>query len=150
MKLRTSALACYAGLTFSVIAEPFIPTSSPEWAELYQPPYKKPSELPVGSELRKELFNMLRKETDPATKFKGSLKAFRNWAVFLGETVDANGQSITHPPHDNTDTACLWIRTEKGWVIVESSFGHSDAFYIIWPEIYGTPEALIGMEEPSP
>ncbi|MFC5050612.1 hypothetical protein ACFPK9_08305 [Rubritalea spongiae] len=146
MKKRILLISILTSITPSVIAEPMIPTSSSQWAELYQPPYKQPTELPVGSKLRKELFNMLRKETDPATKFKGSLKAFRNWAVFIGETVNAKGQMITHPPFDNPDTACLWIRTTKGWVIVESSFGHSDAFYIIWPEIYGTPKGLIGME----
>ncbi|MGJ8674208.1 hypothetical protein [Rubritalea sp.] len=147
MKLHTFIIASSICLFSSISAEPYITTSSDQWAELYQPPYTKPTELPVGSDLRKKLFSMLRKETDSATKFKGSLKAFRNWAVFIGETVDKSGEIIPHPPFGNSDTACLWIRTTQGWVIVESSFGHSDAFYIIWPEIYGTPKALLEMRE---
>jgi len=121
-----------------LFANPQITPSSVEWDEVYQPAYKKPTEIPVGSDLRKNLFKILRKEVKADTKFVGSLKAYRNWALFNGSTVDGKGESINYPPHNNTDSIALWLRTSKGWVLVDSSFGHSDAFYLIWPEVYGT------------
>ena len=115
------------------------------WTEIYDPPTKIPTEIPVASNLRSELFDLLRAKTRPATHFSGSLKSFCNWAFFLGGTVDSSGLSLRHPPHDNDDTVGLWLRTEDGWILVAHSFGHSDAFFQLWPEQYGAPRELIGM-----
>ena len=81
-----------------------------------------------------------------AVRFQGSLRVFKNWALFLGSTVDGNGQSIKLPPMDNDDTVALWLRTRRGWQLIDSNTGHSDAFYIIWPEQYGVPKELVGLE----
>ena len=78
--------------------------------------------------------------------FSGSLKAYRNWAFFSGETVSPDGKPMRFPPQENSDTAALWIRTVDGWRVVDFSAGHSDVFYEIWPEQFGVPSVLIGFE----
>ncbi len=123
-----------------------MPPTSSEWEEIYDPPSKAPAEVPVGSKLRAELFELLRTRTSPQARFSGSLKAFRNWAFFSGRTVDPAGNSLKHPPLGNDDAAGLWLRTQEGWIVVAHSFGHSDAFFVVWPEQYGVPRALLGME----
>ncbi len=123
-----------------------IPPDSSGWEEVYDPAYRRPTELPVGTALRKELFEKLRAKASPKTLFEGSLKAYRNWALFTGRTVDDSGRSITHPPLDNDDAAALWLRTQEGWVLVAHSFGHGDAFYLVWHEQYGAPRELVGLK----
>ncbi len=115
-------------------------------SHLFDPAHPKPTELPAGSKLRAELFDQLRKKTDSATRFQGSLKVFRNWAFFSGRTVDKAGKSIKHPPMDNDDAVGLWLRTRDGWMVVNYDFGHSDAFFVVWPEQYGVPRALLGLK----
>lgn len=128
-------------------SQPMVQASDPAWAEVYDPPYKVPTELAFGSALRKELFEVLRLKATPRHRFEGSLKAYRNWAVFLGSTVDKEGKSLKNPPMDNDDAAALWLRAKDGWKLVDFSFGHSDAFFIIWPEQYGVPAELVGMKQ---
>jgi hypothetical protein len=124
------------------------PTSG-EWDEIYVPASRAPTEVKVGSKLRSELFDLLRAEADPATRFSGRLKAYRNWAFFLGSTVDEAGKSKKNPPLGNDDAVALWLRTQRGWTLVAHSFGHSDAFYVIWPEKFGAPRELFGMNANS-
>ncbi len=124
-----------------------IPANDPEWAEVYDPPYKVPTDLPADSPSRKELFELLRLKATPQHRFEGSLKVYRNWAVFLGRTVDKEGKTIKNPPMDNDDAAALWLRTRDGWRLVDFSLGYSDAFFIIWPEQYGVPAELVGMNQ---
>jgi len=151
-KFSTSLLAslCVASLFLSSRLlgdeELIISPSSEEWEYTYNPPYMVPTEIPVGLPLRKDLFNILRSKTKPETQFLGSLKAFRNWAIFLGRTVDQEGNSIKNPPYHNDDAVALWLRTQDGWILVEHSFGHSDAYFIAWPEKYGVPRELLGYE----
>lgn len=140
-----SSLAVLATLTAEEPA--IVLASSPEWAEIYSPPVKEPTEIPAGSKLRGELFELLRVKTGQDIQFAGSLKAFRNWACFLGRTVDRSGKSLKHPPLYNDDAAGLWLRTQDGWTVVAHSFGHSDAYFIIWPEQYGMPRELLGLEK---
>ncbi len=142
---------CLAGI---LIATPvcgggtdLVPPTSEEWAEIYDPPTKVPAEIPVGSKLRSELFDLLRTKAGPDTKFSGSIRSFRNWAFFAGRTVDRSGNSLKNPPHGNDDAVGLWLRTQEGWVVVAHSFGHSDAFFVVWPEQYGVPRELLGMEQ---
>jgi hypothetical protein len=143
-------IALFAGASPAYGDSPAIvsPTSS-EWDEIYVPASRAPAEVAVGSRLRSELFDLLRAEADPATRFSGRLEAYRNWAFFLGRTVDEAGKSKKNPPLGNDDAVALWLRTERGWTLVEHSFGHSDAFYVIWPEKFGAPRELFGMNEKS-
>jgi len=145
MKFISYLVCAFCAQSF-LFANPQITPSSDMWDEVYKPGYKKPTEVAIGSDLRKELFNILRKEVKTGTKFSGELKAYRNWALFVGSTIDAKGKSISYPPHDNTDSVALWLRTSKGWVLVDFSFGHSDAFYLLWSEVYGVPRQLLGLK----
>lgn len=124
-----------------------VPPSSDEWKEIYDPPTKAPAEIPSRSKLRSELFDLLRAKASPATQFSGIIKSFRNWAFFLGRTVDRSGNSLKNPPHGNDDAVALWLRTQDGWIVVAHSFGHSDAFFVLWPEQYGVPRELLGMKK---
>lgn len=145
--LAVTTLSLLAAGFLQAQSLPTIPPDSPEWADTYNPPYKIPTELPAGSELRSELFGLLRSNVSTQHRFTGSLKVFRNWAFFLGRAVDPDGKSLRHPPHDNDDAIALWLRTNQGWKLVDFSFGHSDAFYIVWPEKYGAPAELLGIKQ---
>ena len=121
------------------------------WEDAFDPPYKTPTEVPRGSELRKTLFNQLRPKISAMVKgkkilFEGSMKAYKNWAFFSGGTVDSSGKAVALPPIENSDTVALWIRTRDGWTLVDFSGGHSDVFYSIWPGKYGVPKELLGFE----
>ena len=143
-------------LWIAFVAAAFLPISaaelnygpdSEEWKLLYDPPFKKPGEVPKGSELRKELFDLARPKLEKLAKqpllFSGSLKAYRNWALFTGVSVDKAGNEIAFPEDGNSDTVILWIRTVEGWKVVDFAGGHSDVFYEIWPEQYGMPLPLL-------
>lgn len=139
------ALASFIFASPVVAADPMIQPGSEEWSATYTPDYSTPTEIPRGSELRNGLFDLLREKGNPTHKFAGSLKAYRNWAIFVGETVDADGVTVHYQPMGNSDTVGLWLRTRDGWVVVDYSFGHSDVFYLIWIEQYGMPRELLGM-----
>jgi hypothetical protein len=127
--------------------QPTVSPGSSEWNELFDPPFTKPTEIPGSSPLRKSLFAQLRplieKEARRPVRFEGSLRAFKNWAFFVGRTVDMKGQSVKLSDMENDDTVALWLRTSSGWRLINFSGGHSDAFYIIWPQQYGMPEELL-------
>jgi hypothetical protein len=118
-----------------------------EWKQIYDPPFEKPSELGADSSLRKQLFDLLRPKVESIAKqpvkFQGSLRAFRNWALFVGRSLDEKGVSLKLPELGNDDTVALWLRTSGGWKLVDYSAGHSDAFYFIWTEQYGMPAELL-------
>jgi len=120
------------------------------WSDVYDPPYRQPTELEPGSRLRKQLFSMLRpvvsKQAKRQVKFAGSLKVFKNWAFFVGETYGPKGSLITYSPMGNSDAVALWLRTRSGWRVVDYSVGHSDVFWEIWPDQYGTPKRLLGFQ----
>jgi hypothetical protein len=130
-------------------SQPMVPPTSSEWVDVYDPPYKVPTELPADSTLRGDLFDLLRVKVTPQHRFTGSLKVYRNWALFVGATVDKKGEPLKHPPHDNTDSVAIWLRTSQGWRLIDFSFGHSDAFYLLWSEKYGVPAELIGITTKS-
>ncbi len=116
--------------------------------ELYAPTTSVPTELKIGSDDRVLLFSILRKETDGKVKFAGSLKTCKNWALFVGSTVHPDGRPRVlvnmgdENDSGNTDACALWLHTSQGWKLVDFSFGHSDAFYLIWPKQYGAPNEL--------
>jgi hypothetical protein len=128
-------------------SQPIVQPGSPEWVETYKPPYKVPTELPADSALRKPLVELLRGKVTKQHRFSGSLKVYRNWAFFVGITVDQKGKSLKSPPMDNDDSVALWLRTREGWWLIDFRFGHSDAFYLVWPEKYGVPSDLRGMHQ---
>lgn len=136
-----------AALLLQAQTPPMVPPNSSEWGDIYDPPYKVPTELPADSKLRRDLFDLLRTKGTPKYRFSGSLKVFRNWALFVGATVDKDGSPLTHPPHDNTDSVALWLRISEGWRLIDFSFGHSDAFYLVWSEKYGVPAVLVGLNQ---
>ena len=121
------------------------------WTHLYQPPFEKPTEVPVSNPGRKQMFDLLRphgtKEAKVPIQFEGSLKAFRNWALFTGESQDKSGKPIAFEGNGNSDTVALYLNTVEGWMLVDFSFGHSDVFYEIWIEKYGMPKSLLGFPE---
>lgn len=142
----------FAGFLFACAVcaeEPAIAPGSPEWREIFDPPFTQPTEIPAKSELRKTLFDLLRPRVEKAAKrpvqFEGSLRAFKNWALFMGRTVDAKGDSVKLPPIGNDDTVALWLRTREGWKLVDFGAGVSDAGHIIWAEQYGTPKELLSI-----
>lgn len=120
---------------------------SPQWEMLYRPAFKKPQEIPVGDPVRKELFDLLRPKIEKKAKqpvlFQGGLFAFRNWALFQGDTLDKNEKPIAFPGLGNSDTVALWLHTADGWKLVDYEAGHSDVFYMIWIEKYGMPRQLL-------
>lgn len=137
--------------TLTGVAEEVLVTpGSSEWREIFEPPFTQPTELPTDMPLRQELFDQLRPRLDKIAKrpvrFEGRLRAFKNWALFIGRTLDPDGKSMKLPPMDNSDTAALWLRTCDGWRLVDFSGGHSDAIHIVWHERYGVPKSLIGIE----
>lgn len=144
------AWACAAFLLPAVApAEEFdaVKPGSPEWNELFDPPFPKPAEVAVGSPLRQSLFDALRAKVEPAARqkvrFQGKLEAYKNWALFVGRVVDAKGRSISFDEMENDDAVALWLRARSGWKLIDWSVGDSDAFYIIWPEQYGMPRELL-------
>ncbi|MEM6911354.1 MAG: hypothetical protein AAF555_07195 [Verrucomicrobiota bacterium] len=147
MKHSLPLLFTWLLLALSALAEELdITPGSDLWGSLYHPAYEKPSEIPTSNPLRKELFNQLRAKLEPKAGepllFLGSLRAYRNWALFQGASQDRNGGPIAYPDLGNSDTVALWLRTKDGWTLVDYEAGHSDVFYLIWTEAYGMPKAF--------
>jgi hypothetical protein len=143
---RFAVVCCFAGL--STAAElPTVAPGSEEWKTIYDPAFEKPTELPGDSELRRGLFDLIRPKAEKLAgtpvKFQGDLRVYRNWAFFSGNSLDANGKPVQYPELQNSDTVALWLRTQDGWKVVDFAAGHSDAFFIIWPEQYGMPAELL-------
>jgi hypothetical protein len=146
-------MACLllAGSVLPVTAEDLIIQPGTDlWREMFDPPFTKPAEIPKDMPLRKQLFDLLRPKVERVAKqkvqFEGSLRAFKNWAMFTGRTLDTDGKSVKFPDLGNDDTAALWLRTNEGWRLIDHSTGHSDAFFAIWHEQYGAPKELVELE----
>ena len=141
------AVACCLVLHLNAAEPPTIKPGSEEWRMVYEPAFEKPTELDADSELRKSLFNLLRPRAEKiakqAVKFQGNLRVYRNWAFFSGSSIDANGKPVEYPELGNSDTVALWLRTIDGWKLVDFAAGHSDAFFLVWPEQYGMPADLL-------
>ena len=124
---------------------------SEQWKALYDPAYATPTELPREVPLRKQLFDLLRPKIEQVSaergvRFQGDLKAFKNWALFVGSTLDAKDRAIKFPPTDNTETAALFLRTKDRWVLVDFAVGFGDVSYWAWADQYGAPKKLLGVE----
>ena len=149
MRAHTVASVLSMLILSSVLAQPeVIRPDSREWRELFDPPFAQPQEISPSSTLRKQLFELLRSPivriAKRSVRFEGNLRAYKNWAVFIGSTVDERGAPVKFPPIDNSDTAALWLRTRDGWRLVDYSAGHSDMFLWIWAQQYGALGELLG------
>jgi hypothetical protein len=104
-------------------------------------------EIPVGSPLRKQLFDSIRAQAEKAAKspvkFLGSLRQDAGWAVFTGEVVGPDGKSLPVGDAESSDTFALWQKKGDSWKLIEFSAGHTDAFYENYPAEYGVPKALL-------
>lgn len=77
-------------------------------------------------------------------KFEGALKQLGVWAFFGGRSLNENSESLALEPLGNDDTCALFLKTKKGWVLVDWSAGHSDLFYTEWATRYGVEPELLG------
>jgi hypothetical protein len=106
-----------------------------------------PTEVPKGSALRAELFDLARggveAEAGQSVKFNGSLKRLGDWAFFLGQIVNASGNQIRVGPNQSADTAILWKIVDSEWQAITYFVGITDVAYASWPEEFGAPEELI-------
>jgi len=106
-----------------------------------------PTEVPKGSALRTELFNLARSgveaEAGQTVKFNGSLKRLGDWAFFVGQIVDASGKQIRVGPNESADTALLWKIVDSEWQSITYIVGMTDVAYASWPDEYGVPQELI-------
>jgi len=104
-------------------------------------------EIPVGSTLRKELFDSIRpqaeKLADRPIKFLGSMKQESGWAVFLGQVVDKEGKPVLIGDAESSDAFGLWQKKGGAWKLVEFNAGFTDAFYVDYPKTHGMPKALL-------
>lgn len=118
-----------------------------EWDELYFTKSRVPVDVPADSKLGKEILASIRpiltNSTPPGSRLVGRLVAFKNWAMFGGETTDSDGTRFTPEGGISSDTTILFLRTQTGWKVVDYGLGHSDMFFIIWPAQYGAPVELL-------
>lgn len=112
----------------------------------------EPVEISVQSKERKVLFDLLRAEVAvqaglevKQVKFQGSLQQQGKWAFFGGRSLDEKDQSLELEPLGNDDTCALFLKTRKGWVLVDWSAGHSDLFYGEWMSVYAVQSELLGL-----
>lgn len=107
------------------------------------------SEVPKGSALRSELFDLARPRAEKVAgqpvKFEGSLKRQGDWAFFSGSIVDGDGSPIAVGGAPSADTCVLWRRVSGNWKVVKALFGITDVAYISWPEELGVPHELLGL-----
>lgn len=105
-------------------------------------------EVPPGSGLRKELFELARpkieRKAGQPVRFLGSLKQLNGWAFFTGTIVDADGAVIPVGPAESGDTAILWQKREGQWSVVEAVTGFTDVIYLEWADKHSAPPALFG------
>lgn len=106
-----------------------------------------PTEVPKGSALRAELFDLARagveSEAGAPVKFNGSLKRLGDWAFFNGTIVDAAGNQIRVGPNESADTAILWKIVDNEWQSITYVVGMSDVAYASWPDEFGAPQELV-------
>jgi hypothetical protein len=106
-----------------------------------------PTEVPKGSALRAELFDLARSgvesEAGQTVKFNGSLKRLGDWAFFVGQIVDASGKQIRVGPNESADTALLWKIVDSEWQSITYVVGMTDVAYASWPDEFGAPQELI-------
>lgn len=145
--LLVAALIAIHSLHFASAEELMIPPDSDLWKHIYEPDATEPVEIATDNPLRKKLFNLARPKLEKSAGqpilFSGTLKGYRNWALFQGSSVDKKGDPLSYPDDGTSDTVALFLRTVNGWVLVDCSGGHSDVFYQTWTEQYGMPFEIL-------
>lgn len=111
----------------------------------------EPREIPKGSALRAELFDLARpsveKQAGQTVKFHGSLKELGDWAFFSGEIVDGRGRPILLHEVGSAETCILWKKSKGGWKVLRAFAGITDVAWQPWPEEFGTPPELLGLQD---
>lgn len=104
-------------------------------------------EIPTSDPLRKQLFDSIRpraqKLVEGVFAFQGSLRREGDWAVFTGELVRKNSAPIPIGDNESSDVFALWQNVAGKWKVIDFSGGHTDVFYVDYPEKYGFPKRLI-------
>ncbi len=106
-----------------------------------------PREVPRGSELRDQLFDLARPEVEEIAgqpvKFAGSMKELNGWAFFQGRIVNAEGAAIPVGESESAEVAILWSDARNGWEVVRCVVGITDVAWASWPDEVGAPAALL-------
>jgi hypothetical protein len=106
-----------------------------------------PKEVPRGSELRDQLFDLARPEVEDIAgqpvKFSGSMKQLNGWAFFQGQIVNSGGGAILVGESQSADTALLWRDSRNGWEVVRCVVGITDVAWASWPDEVGAPTELL-------
>jgi hypothetical protein len=74
------------------------------------------------------------------------LKAFKNWALFTGSTLDSKERPVAFEGSENSETCALWLRTREGWKLIDFNYGFGDVAWLIWIDQYGAPKKLLSPE----
>ena len=149
MKYLLLILTSIAVLPFhhSVAEDLMIKPGTEDWKRSYEPDATEPVEIERDNALRKELFSLARpkieKKAGKPVLFNGSMKGYRNWALFQGSVEDKNGVAIDFGEFESDAAVALFLKTINGWVLVDAEAGHTDVFYELWIEIYGMPKKLL-------
>ena len=112
MKTVLTSILAFAMLFTLINAQDLqAPKGSEFWDQLYDPPFQNPQEIPTSNPLRKELFNQLRPKLEAIAKqpllFKGKLKAYRNWAMFMGQGLDENERPVVYDEFESSTVLAL-------------------------------------------
>ena len=108
---------------------------------------RRVQEVPRGSALRSQLFDLARPEAEKTAgqpvKFAGSMRRLGDWVYFSGELVDARGRPVA-VRNLAPDTLALWKRENGRWKVLDVGAGVTDAYhYDVWPEKFGAPIELL-------
>ena len=104
-----------------------------------------PQEIPKGSKLRAQLFDLARptieKQAGQAVKFAGSQRQLGDWAFFIGQIVNEKGAPILIG--DSAETLLLWKQENGRWVFLAGEAGATEPFHLEeWPRKFGAPLEL--------
>jgi hypothetical protein len=104
-------------------------------------------EVPRGSALRAQLFDLARPEAEEIAgqpvKFAGRMVRLGDWVYFSGNVVDSKGRKIMVRDLAS-DTVVLWKREAGRWKLLNAGVGASDAYHLdYWPEKFGAPLRLL-------
>jgi hypothetical protein len=104
-----------------------------------------PQEIPKGSKLRAQLFDLARptieKQAGKAVKFADSQRRLGEWAFFIGQIVNAKGGPIY--VYDSPETLLLWKQVNGTWTFLTGEAGANEPFHLWeWPAKYGAPKEL--------
>ena len=108
---------------------------------------KQVEEIPRGSALRAQLFDLARpaavKAAGQQVKFAGSMKRLGDWVYFSGELVDDRGRPVS-VRNLSPEALALWKRVNGEWKVLDVGAGVTDAYhYYVWPREFGTPMELL-------